>query len=296
MDFDGVDAEVLFPPQRTMLHFLGDEDDDFVLAGVGAYNDFMFDEFCAADPARLAPVAQIPSTGIDDAVETLRKAKARGAKAVVISCWPAGGDSISADDDAFWAAAVDEGLPVAAHGNITSRRAIQEARAAATKARPTYYGGQGHMPGAKAAASLSAVFGVAPASVAQLIFTGTFERFPDLHVSMIETGVGWIGHFLEQMDDRYWRNRSWSDVPITQPPSSYWHRNMSATYIADRAGVEQRHRIGVGNMMWSTDYPHHGNDWPHSRRVVDAAMAGVPREERHQIVAANAVRIFGLDR
>ena len=28
MDIDGVDAEILFPPQRTMSHFLGDDDDD----------------------------------------------------------------------------------------------------------------------------------------------------------------------------------------------------------------------------------------------------------------------------
>ena len=41
MDQDGVDAEVLFPPQRTIGHFLGDEDDDFVLAGVDAYNNFL---------------------------------------------------------------------------------------------------------------------------------------------------------------------------------------------------------------------------------------------------------------
>src|SRR5262245_28011293 len=45
MDIDGVDAEILFPPQRTMSHFLGDDDDDFVLAGIDAYNNFLFDEF-----------------------------------------------------------------------------------------------------------------------------------------------------------------------------------------------------------------------------------------------------------
>ena len=50
MDIDGVDAEILFPPQRTMSHFLGDDDDDFVLAGVEAYNNFLFEEFCAPDP------------------------------------------------------------------------------------------------------------------------------------------------------------------------------------------------------------------------------------------------------
>ena len=38
-------------------------------------------------------------------VETLRKAKARGFKGVVISCWPSAEDGISDADDAFWAVA-----------------------------------------------------------------------------------------------------------------------------------------------------------------------------------------------
>jgi len=46
--------------------------------------------------------------------------------------------------------------------------------------------------------------------------------------------------------------------------------------------------------MWSTDYPHHGNDWPYSRRVINEAMADIPPEDKQRIVAANAVRIFGL--
>ena len=82
MDIDGVWAEVLFPPQRTMSHFLGDDDDDFVLAGVEAYNNFLFEEFCAPDPTRLIGLAQMPSIGIDTAIDALRKAKARGAKGV----------------------------------------------------------------------------------------------------------------------------------------------------------------------------------------------------------------------
>ena len=88
MDIDGVWAEVLFPPQRTMSHFLGDDDDDFVLAGVEAYNNFLLEEFCAPDPKRLIGLPQIPSLGIDTSIDALRKAKARGAKGVVISNWP----------------------------------------------------------------------------------------------------------------------------------------------------------------------------------------------------------------
>lgn len=286
MDTDGVDAEILFPPQRTIGHFLGDEDDDFVRAGVDAYNRFLWEEFCGPDRSRLVGMAQIGSTGIDDAIETLRKAKATGFKGVVISCWPSADDSISDADDAFWAAAADEGMPVTIHINLIGRAARAASRAAARR--------QLYSPNAKAVGGLSGVFSVVPNVIGQLIFTGVFERFPTLHVSMIETGVGWIPHFLEQMDDRYWRNRSWGNIPLTEPPSFYWYHNMSATFITDRWGIAGRHGVGVDNMMWSTDYPHHGNDWPYSRKVINETMADVPAEERHQILAGNAARIFGL--
>src|SRR5258706_805455 len=117
-----------------MSRFLGDDDDDFVLAGVEAYNNFLFEEFCAPDPSRLVGLAQIPSLGIDVAVDALRKAKARGAKGVLVSNWPSGKAALSRDDDAFWAAAVDEGMPVSVHINIISRAQRAAGRKAAAKA------------------------------------------------------------------------------------------------------------------------------------------------------------------
>ena len=304
MDLDGVDAEILFPPQRTIGHFLGDEDDDFVRTGIEAYNNFLYDEFMAPDATRLIGMAQIPSLGTDVAIETMRKAKARGFKGVVISMWPSGGDSISDDDDPFWAACADEGMPVCIHINLISRRARQKQRAAAAKSSAAggakgergVYGGKAAKANAKAVAGLGSVFSTVPSTIGQLIFTGVFERFPELHVSMIETGVGWIPHFLEQIDDRYWRNRSWGNIPINQPPSYYWFKNMSATFISDRNGIENRYGVGVDNIMWSTDYPHHGNDWPYSRKTISDMMGHIPADERRKIQGDNAVRIFNLER
>src|SRR4249919_806743 len=114
-----------------MSHFLGGDAAGFMVAGVEAYNNFLFEEFCAPDPKRLIGVAQIPSLGIDTSVDALRKAKARGAKGVLISNWPSGGASLSRDDDPFWAAAVDEGLPVTIHINIISRQQRSASRKAA---------------------------------------------------------------------------------------------------------------------------------------------------------------------
>ena len=216
MDIDGVDAEILFPPQRTMSHFLGDDDDDFVLAGVEAYNNFLFEEFCAPDPTRLIGLAQIPSLGIDNAVDSLRKAKARGAKGVLISNWPAGQGGISRDDDPFWAAAVDEGIPVSIHINIISRAQRSASRKAAAAKGNQLYNMASEATRAKAIGGMSHVFSMATGAMTDMIFTGVFERFPELQICWIETGVGWIPHFLECLDDRWWRNRVWGDLPLTR--------------------------------------------------------------------------------
>ncbi len=294
MDADGVRAEVLFPPQRTMSHFLGDDDPEFVLAGVDAYNNFLFDEFCAPDSARLIGVAQIPSTGIDAAVAGVEAAAARGAKGVLISNWPAGGESLSRDDDPFWAACVDAGLPVSIHINIISRNQRMAARKATAAHGNQLYRADSEATRAKAIGGMSHVFSMATGAMTSMLFTGVFERFPGLQVCWIETGVGWIPHFLECVDDRWWRNRVWGELPITNPPSFYWYRNNAASFIVDRSGIELRHRAGVENIMWSSDYPHHGNDWPYSRKVVDEMTGQCAEHERALIAGGNAARIWKI--
>jgi predicted TIM-barrel fold metal-dependent hydrolase len=295
MDTDGVYAEVLYPPQRTMSHFLGDDDDDFVLAGVEAYNNFLFEEFCAPDPKRLIGLAQIPSLGIDTSIDALRKAKARGAKGVLISNWPSGGASLSSEDDPFWAAAVDEGLPVAIHINIISRNQRAAGRKAAAKSGNALYDMTTEAARAKAIGGMSHVFSMAAGNITSMLFTGVFDRFPELQVAWIEIGVGWLPHFIECLDDRYWRNRSWGQLPIDQPPSYYWYRNNAASFISDRTGIALRHQAGINNIMWSSDYPHHGNDWPYSRKVIEETMNGIPAAEKALIVGGNAARVWDLD-
>ena len=111
----------------------------------------------------------------------------------------------------------------------------------------------------------------------------------------IETGVGWIPHLIEAIDDRYWRNRVWGDLPITNSPSFYWHQNNAASFITDRSGIALRHSVGIDSILWSSDYPHHGNDWPYSRKVIDETMGHIPADEREAITGDNAIRIWHLD-
>lgn len=292
MDIEGIDAIVTFPPERTIFRWLGNPDPDVSLAGIDAYNEFAFDEFAAADRSRIFPMYQIPSLGIDTAVKYVKKAAQAKARGVLIGTWPNGSDGIMDIDDKFWAACVEYGLPVHVHIMLESRDALLKQQSGTQSATT---GLQAIAARKRAIASYAGVFTRVTPIISQFAFSGVFDRFPDLQVVFVEIGVGWIPHFLEMMDDRYWRNRTWVGFDIKRPPSYYWHSNMAATFMHDHSGIALRHAVGVNNMMWSTDNPHHGNDWPYARKIISEMMHTVDPVERHQMIAGNAARIYKLE-
>ncbi|HXX90392.1 MAG TPA: amidohydrolase family protein [Acidimicrobiales bacterium] len=284
-DVDGVDAEVIFPSQRTMGAFMAQEDDSYHLAGLEAYNTWMRDEFMAADPERLVGLAQMPGVDAAVAVKWLRDAKAAGFRGVIISAYPSGNDDLSADDDPFWEAAEEEQVVVHVHTGLRqagTRRAGSFQKAAADAGRTV------------GLAEMGGPVGEASGFMSKLIYSGIFDRFPGLQMVAVECGVGWVPHFLEHMDDHYWRNRTWTNSSLELLPSDYFRRNWKMTFIREPFGVAVRHWIGVANLMWSTDYPHHRHDWPYSRRVVEESMGGVPEAEKRRMVCENAKELYRL--
>jgi predicted TIM-barrel fold metal-dependent hydrolase len=280
LDADGIDAEILYPPQRTTLWFMMNPDRDFQRAGIDAYNRWVLEDWQGADPARLIPMAQVPNLGIDESVASVRRAKSDGFRGVVISVWPSGGDNISADDDPFWAVCQELGMPVSIHERISGGTPQPQPKGGRT---PKLISGMG-------AAGLSM-----GQHISAMTFSEMFDRFPELQITAVETGCGWVPFLMEQMDDRYWRNRTWAGSTLKHPPSYYFRNNWSFTFITDLSGISQREQIGVDRIMWSTDFPHHGNDWPRSRWTIEQQFAGVPEAEKQKMICDNVVRMYSLD-
>jgi predicted TIM-barrel fold metal-dependent hydrolase len=53
--------------------------------------------------------------------------------------------------------------------------------------------------------------------------------------------------------------------------------------------------MGVGKLIWATDFPHQESEYPHSHTVVDKNFTGVPADETYQMVAGNVIRFFHLE-
>jgi predicted TIM-barrel fold metal-dependent hydrolase len=281
---DGLDAEIIFPSQRTMAVFMAQPDEALHQAGVEAYNTWLSEEFCAADPERLVGMAQMPALGVPTAIKALEGAKRAGFRGVVITSSPTGNPLISHEDDGFWAAAEALGMPVHIHARITA--AGQKAAAASTA--------RGSLGKISLEAMGGAVAGVSDL-VARMIYSEMFDRFPKLKIVLAETGTGWIPHFLEHMDDLWWRNRVWTGSKLEMLPSQYFARNFMCTFIREPFAVHNRHAIGVANMMWSNDYPHHKADWPYSRRIIEDSFLNVPAYEKAQMICGNALNLYNLE-
>ena len=289
-NIDGVNAEVLYPSQRTMGAFMGQPDTAYHLAGVDAYNQWMWDEFSAADRSRLIGLYQIPGVDIETSVARLKEASSMGARGVIISALPSGNADLPSEDDPFWAAAEEAQLPVHIHAGL-KHAGMAQAREMPI-ARSQDHKVQFAIPNLQlmggAVAEFSGMF-------AKMIYSGMFDRFPGLQMVMAECGAGWIPHCIEHMDDHWWRNRVWSESKLGHLPSYYFHNNWKASFIREPFAVQNRGWFGVDNLMWSNDYPHHRHDWPYSRRIIEETMAGVDPADKRKMVCGNAVELYGLE-
>lgn len=282
-DEDGIDAEVIYPPIRTMMYFMSagnsERQKEIALAGIQAYNDWMSQDFCAADPDRLIGLAMIPNLGIEASLAELRRCAAMGKKGCVIMAWPAGGDLISEEDEPFWAEAERLNMPVSIHIMLAARRAGTVDVPSHPLVRP-------------AVVSLENM----PRLIGETVYSGIFDRYPNLRFVGGEVNVGWVPGALELLDDHYQRDRYWTKAKLEKDkPSDYYRSNWGLTFIIDKFGVKFRHEIGIETMLWSNDYPHHRCDWLESQRLIEEHMVGVPADERYLMTAGNAVRIYGLD-
>ncbi|MGE0385376.1 MAG: amidohydrolase family protein [Gammaproteobacteria bacterium] len=284
MDIDMVHAQVLHPSVA-----LGgpagfsETNAELQVACTVAYNDWI-SEFCRADPARLHGLGLIPVTGIDAAIAELERiGNLSSMCGVMLSAFPNGGTSPLPEDDRFWARAQEMNLPIIIHVSLLGGEGEGSDEVFALPSKPLIL--------ARINLERSAR-GIMDA-MSQIILTGILERFPRLCVIGTETGIGWIPYFLEQTDDNYLRHRFWAQTELRMLPSEYFYRQCFATFQVDTYGVANRAPM-LDNIMWSSDYPHSGADWPNSVVSVQRHMAGVPEPEQVKILQSNCVRAFGL--
>jgi uncharacterized protein len=277
LDEDLIDASVLYPTPRLSHIVIANEDPELHLAMVQAYNDWLMD-YAAYEPSRLGAVILLPNRGIEQAVKEIERVAGRpGVIGALMGCYPHGDKDIDESDDRVFQALGEAGLPLHVHVGLVDEY-------------PTDMYAPGKITAGHAAGDLR-FMGALPVLV-QFLNSGVLDRVPDLPIVFVEVDAGWVPYVKEQMDNRLRRRMTGEKARMTKLPSEYIRERFYFTYITDTYAVQNRHRIGVDRLMWSSDFPHGGSDWPNSWRTIDAVFADIPADERHEILAGNALDLY----
>ena len=304
LDGDGIAGEIIFPdgvteqnsppfgaglalPTRNIVP-------DLQWAGARAHNRWLA-EFCDRDPVRRFGVAVCPLLwDVDRAVEEVRFAAENGLGGMLIPAVTTGFEAYhNLCYDPFWAACEDVGIAVCLHSgpgpfdDFFGQRFPE--------------GDQRQYPGA-VGVYVSEVFFWTYRSLIFMLWGGVFERFPRLKASVTETGQGWLLPPLLRMLDHHYTDTQFSSKlgdyrsHLSMSPADYFRRNCAVgASCMPRADAEIRHEMGLGQIMWGTDYPHPEGTWPNTAQRMREAFRGLPEEDVAAMLGGNALAFYDLD-
>ncbi|MDP6389396.1 MAG: amidohydrolase family protein [Alphaproteobacteria bacterium] len=279
MAIDGVSGEVLYPSQGLFYYKVADP---LLFSAIcRTYNDWLA-EFCGVDPDRLKAIAMINVDDVADAVGELERTAKLGFVGAMIAEYPLEERRYDQPDyEPLWAAAAALDMSLSLHtatrrvhsNSALGERTVHDASRRATKV------------------FLPAI------SMCDMIFSGVFERHPDLRLAIVEFELSWVPYVVVNMDYTYRERHEEALYRFKGDtlPSDFFQRNVYLSFQEDDVGIRMRDRIGVDCMMWGSDYPHSESTFPRSREVLDEILEGVPEDERAKIVCHNTARLYGFD-
>ncbi|MGB3895936.1 MAG: amidohydrolase family protein [Mycolicibacter sinensis] len=282
MNANGVAAAMNFPsyPQFCGQYFARAKDKDLALAVLRAYNDWHIDEWCGTYPGRMVPLALPPIWDPNLMADEVRRVAKKGCHAVTFSENPTKLEYPSLHDphwDPFWQACSDENTVVCLHIGSSSSVVITSIDA-----------------------PVDTMITLQPMSIvnaaADLVWSPTLRKFPDLTFALSEGGIGWIPYFLERVDRVYKMHRAWTHQNFGgKLPSEVFLERIVTCFIDDGFGIENRHKLNLDMITWECDYPHSDSTWPLAPESLAGYLNGVPDDEIDKITHENALRLFSFD-
>ncbi|MFT7600011.1 MAG: putative TIM-barrel fold metal-dependent hydrolase [Acidimicrobiales bacterium] len=278
-DTDGIAGEVMYP-SLSMFTFAV-EDPKIKEAAFQRHNDWVFD-YCSPDPDRLIGIGCLPVPDVDACIREVKRAGGKGVRGFSIPshtlisqpyCDPV--------YDPLWALLQEMDLPITMH--IFTGTSFDCGL-------PDHWGTPG---GTVKGYTLSHTTVVN--STIDIIIGGVVERFPRLKFVLAEFETGWVAHFKQRFDHAAYRTPWELDKSLTMKPSEYFDRNFWVTFEDDVHGIQTRHDIGIDNLVWGNDYPHHDSIWPNSMDILSDVLSGVPQDEKDRMVWNNVIGLYNLD-
>jgi predicted TIM-barrel fold metal-dependent hydrolase len=262
--------------------FLSHPDKKEALAHLKAYNDWHVDEWCGTYPGRMIPLGILPIWDIYETVAEIKRLAAKGCHTITISDNPEA-KGLPGIHAPYW----EPFFKACAENNVNI----------------TCHIGTGNAP--KHPSMLSPIevwtitFPMAIAvGAADWLHLPALQKYPDLKITIIEGGIGWVPYFLERADYVNWRHSSWTHSDFgNEKPSDVFKKHFYTCFIEDRFGLQNRNEVGIDRICYECDFPHSDSVWPESPERLWKSMEGLGMtdEEINKVTHLNAMRACNYD-
>lgn len=277
MDLEGIDIAVCFGnlPELTLAAVM---DPGLAVAMAGAYNNWVAD-YCSADRRRLKAVAVLPMQDVAASVAELRRATQKlGLVAAMLPTNVRGKNLDHPDYLPVFAEAARLGVPLTVHGAPST----------------------GSFAGAERFENYFYTHAVAHPfeqmiSVMCVVCGGILERFPDLRVAFLESGIGWVPYWLERLDEHY-EHRAALVPRIKRKPSEYVERGRVYFFCeSEEKMLPYVAGLWEDAVVFTSDYPHWDAKFPGAVAAMVERNDLTERQKR-KILSENAARFYDLSR
>lgn len=270
-DRDGVAAEVIYP--TVGMAICNHRDIDYKRACMQAYNRWIA-EYASSSPERLVCVGQTAMRTPEEGIADLHEIAALGLRGVMMPGTPGHEDYDHTDYDPFWEAAIELGLPLSFH--VLTTRDTAPVRGPRLN-------------------SFVSIIRANQDVIGTLVFSGVFERNPDLKVVCVEADAGWVPHYMYRMDHAWKRHRHWMPHgTLSKLPSDYFRENVYTTFQDDWVAFQVAHLLNDERLMWANDFPHSDSTWPWSQEMLAEHTEHLTERQKDRILHDNCAELYGI--
>lgn len=279
MDAEGIDVAVLYTGLGQCLG--GIRDRELAVACHQVWNDWMADWVSVA-PDRLVGTAVLPAQDPKAAAAEVARIAGMGLKAGVIRPNPVLGKPLwDPAFDPMYEALAAHGIPLGLHG-----AGMWDLEGACKRMVDLM------APGTQHALIL---FFDQYLTLSNLVYAGVLERHPGLKVAVLESGGGWIAHWMDRLDE-FLSAYAWATAPLSLKPSEYFRRQCVISFDpGERSMGAMLELAGLENVIWASDFPHSDAKYP---GVVDELREHTERlspVEKEALYGGNALRLYGVE-
>jgi predicted TIM-barrel fold metal-dependent hydrolase len=279
MDVEGVDIDFIIP--GTWASGSSALDLELAKALYRAYHRYMAD-YCSADYRRLKGLLLVPGADPEWAANTIRE---HAGEEWVAAVWLILPQDLPVDDPdllPIWQAMDETNLPLVHHSFFYE---------------PPYFPGYRDIWGNAVVARTAAHPWGAQRLLAYLLISGLFERFPRLRVGFVETGHGWLPHWVLRLDSQV-RYVKGAGPALRYSPLEQVRMGRVFCGIENHEGPQMTKAVidilGDHVLMYQSDYPHPECLFPYGTDTVLAWREIIGEKATRKLMGENAVQFLRL--